>query len=218
MQSATHKQRVVLIATSNSGKLRDFAAVAAEQDVQIAGIPGFAKIQAAREDAPTFEANACKKAEHYSRFVRDQMVIADDSGLKVDALDGAPGVRSARYAADEISAAADAHANSPDQANNQRLLRELSGVADERRTASFVCEIAVALNGRLLAVFHGEVGGVILHSEQGKGGFGYDPLFYVPKLEKTFAELTPEEKSSISHRGQAFRKFLKWYEENSCRS
>lgn len=216
MQSAD-KKRVVLIATSNPGKLRDFAAVAAEHGIDIASIPGFANIRPAREDAPTFEANACKKAEHYSRFVENQMVLADDSGLKVDALDGAPGVRSARYAADETSAA-EPHANSPDNANNRRLLRELIDIPDDRRTASFVCEIAVARNGRLLAVFHGEVNGTILHSEQGQGGFGYDPLFYIRNLSKTFAELTPEEKSSISHRGQAFRKFLKWYEVDGCRA
>jgi XTP/dITP diphosphohydrolase len=215
MESAYSKQRVILIATSNSGKLRDFATIATTHKIQIDGIPGFEKIRPAREDAPTFEANACKKAEHYSRFVEDQMVVADDSGLKVDALGGAPGVRSARYAADETAACANTHDNSPDHLNNQRLLRELADVPDDHRTAAFVCEIAVALNGRLLAVFHGEVSGVILHAEQGQGGFGYDPLFYIPDLKKTFAELTPEEKSSISHRGQAFRKFLRWYENSS---
>ncbi len=222
------KRRAILIATSNTGKLRDFAAVAAAHGVEITAVPNFSQVPPAREDAPTFEANAAKKAEHYSRFVQNQMVLADDSGLKVDALQGAPGVRSARYAADEQSTSVEDGApqlpqladvgslNSPDHANNQRLLRELTGVPDERRTASFVCEIAVACNGRLLALFHGEVNGEILHREQGQGGFGYDPLFRIRHLDKTFAELTPEEKSSISHRGQAFRKFLKWHVESAC--
>jgi len=215
MNLATKTRLVIYIATSNEGKLRDFAAVAAEHRIDIAGIPDFKAIAAAREDAPTFEANACKKAEHYSRFLKDQVVLADDSGLKVDALGGAPGVRSARYAADAKNARG-GHANSDDDANNERLLREMVDVPDERRTAQFVCEIAAARNGRLLALFHGEVNGTILHSRQGHGGFGYDPIFYVWHLGKTFAELTAEEKTGISHRGQAFRKFLKWYDPNIC--
>jgi XTP/dITP diphosphohydrolase len=215
MKPATHVRPVVYIATSNSGKLRDFAAVAAEHGIEIAGLPNFKAILPAREDAPTFEANACKKAEHYSRCLQDELVLADDSGLRVDALGGAPGVHSARYAAQENDAPE--HENSDDDANNERLLRELVDVPDERRTAQFVCKIAAARNGRLLTLFHGEVNGTILHSRQGHGGFGYDPLFYVWHLGKTFAELTPTEKSEISHRGQAFRKFLRWYQgEKEC--
>ncbi len=209
MQAAVGKQRIVLIATSNQGKLRDFAAAAAQHGLEIEGIPDFEKIRPAKEDAPTFEANAAKKAEHYSRFVEDRIVVADDSGLQVDALNGAPGVHSARYAAMGQSSAS--HPNSDDAENNARLLRELADVEDERRTARFICKIAAARNGRLLAVFHGEVDGTILHAPRGSGGFGYDPLFYISDLNKTFAELTPEEKSSISHRGQAFRKFLQWH-------
>lgn len=213
MKSGTKQQRVIYVATSNVGKLRDFAAVAAEHAIEIAAIPNFESIPSPQEDAPTFEANACKKAEHYSRHLTDQLVLADDSGLKVDFLGGAPGVRSARYAADEKSTSLDRHLNSDDDANNERLLREMVDVPDERRTAQFVCEIAAARNGRLQAVFHGQVNGAILHSHQGHGGFGYDPLFYVWQMGKTFAELTPVDKSKISHRGQAFRKFLKWYEQ-----
>lgn len=215
MALGTAKKRVVMIATSNKGKLRDFAAVAAEHGIDIVAVPDFEKISPAREDAPTFEANAAKKAEHYSRFAPNQIVLADDSGLRVDALNGAPGVHSARYAALEQSETGTTHANSADAANNQRLLRELSSFEEDRRTASFVCEIAVARNGRLLAMFHGDVQGSILHEQRGTGGFGYDPLFFISNLNKTFAELSSEEKSSISHRGQAFRKFLKWYEERS---
>ena len=211
MESGVGRQRVVLVATSNKGKLRDFAAVAAEHGIQIEGIPDFANIPLAKEDAPTFEANAAKKAQHYSRFAESRIILADDSGLKVDALNGAPGVHSARYAAAESG---NTHANSSDHENNQRLLREMANIEEGQRTAAFVCEIAAALNGRLLAVFHGEVDGAILHSPRGEGGFGYDPLFYISDLRKTFAELSPGEKTSISHRGQAFRKFLGWYEKN----
>jgi XTP/dITP diphosphohydrolase len=205
---------VILIATSNSGKLRDFEAAAAEFGLEVAAIPDFTDIPAAREDAPTFEANACKKAEHYSRYVKDQLVLADDSGLRVDALGGAPGVRSARYAADGQADAVTG--NSSDRDNNARLLRELRGMPDNVRTARFICAIAVACNGRTLVVCRGEVKGTILHELRGSGGFGYDPLFHLPELDKSFAELSPEEKSSVSHRGQAFRKVLLWYSEHAA--
>ena len=155
------------------------------------------------EDGVTFDENARKKAEHYSRFAPGKIVLADDSGLEVDALGGAPGVHSARYAATSPAE------NANDQANNARLLRELSHAAD--RSARFVCAIAAAQDGRTLATFRGEAHGQILDSPRGSGGFGYDPLFVFPALEKTFAELTPEEKAIVSHRGAAFRKFLEWY-------
>lgn len=199
--------RQILIATSNAGKLRDFAAAAKEFGVAVAPVAGIDRLPPAREDAPTFEANACKKAEHYSRYAEQAYVLADDSGLEVEALEGAPGVRSARYAA----VSGDATANSTDEANNARLLQELAAVPEERRGARFVCCIAIARNGRTVACFRGEVQGTILHAPRGSGGFGYDPLFYPASLQKTFAELTPEEKASVSHRGQAFRKFLRWY-------
>lgn len=215
MQSASEKtRRVVLIATSNLGKLRDFAA-AAQHGVEIASVPNFSAIPLATEDAPTFEANACKKAEHYSRYAQGELVLADDSGLRVDALDGAPGVRSARYALDEnieTGAPSQAHKSS-DKANNERLLREMDDIPEERRSARFICAIAVARNGRTVAVFRGEVEGTILRAARGTGGFGYDPLFYIERLGKTFAELSPSEKASISHRGQAFAKFLRWYDQ-----
>jgi len=206
------ERRTVLIATSNRGKLRDFAAAAVQHGVEVAGIPDFDSIPLPREDAPTFEANACKKAEHYSRYAQGELVLADDSGLRVDALKGAPGVRSARYAADE-NAPSDESQNSTDKANNDRLLREMNHVADDHRGARFICSIAVARNGRTVAVFRGEVEGTMLREPRGSGGFGYDPLFYIERLGKTFAELTPEEKSEISHRGQAFAKFLRWCDQ-----
>jgi len=201
--------REILIATSNAGKLRDFAAAAAPFEVSIAAVPQIDALPPAREDAPTFEANACKKAEHYSRYVKGKYVLADDSGLEVEALGGVPGVHSARYAAE------DSPANSSDEANNARLLDEMAKVEDAQRNASFVCCIAVARDGRTEVCFRGQVSGTILHAPRGSGGFGYDPLFFISSLGKTFAEVSPEEKSSLSHRGQAFRKFLAWYASKS---
>jgi XTP/dITP diphosphohydrolase len=197
----------VLVATSNPGKLRDFAGAAAALGVEIAPIPGFASLAPVVEDGLTFEANARKKAEAYSRYVAGEMVLADDSGLEVDALGGAPGVHSARYAADAPHLAG---VNSEDAANNARLLRELKRVPPEKRTARFVCVIAAAEGGRTLEMFRGQAEGMILDAPRGSNGFGYDPLFFFPQIDKTFAELSAEEKSRYSHRGAAFRKFLEW--------
>ena len=201
--------RRVLVATSNPGKIRDLVGAAAAHNIEIATLPGFSVIPAVVEDGLTFEANAKKKAEHYSKYSESELVIADDSGLEVDALNGAPGVRSARYAADEVHAPDEAP-NSDDEANNARLLRELADVPDEFRTARFVCVIAVARNGHTLATFHGKAEGILLHQPRGENGFGYDPLFFFPLIKKSFAEITAEEKAQYSHRGSAFRQFLEW--------
>jgi XTP/dITP diphosphohydrolase len=195
----------VLIATSNQGKLRDFAGAAAVHGITVEGLPGFASLPEAAEDGTTFEENARKKAEHYSRFVTGELVLADDSGLAVDRLGGAPGVYSARYAASD-----DVSGNSDDTANNAKLLRELATVGVGERTGRFVCVISAARDGREVAHFRGVAEGVILRQARGKMGFGYDPLFYFPALGKSFAELTPEEKARVSHRGEALRKFLEW--------
>lgn len=199
----------VLVATSNEGKIRDLIGAATAHGVEIATLPNFPDLPTVIEDGLTFEANARKKADFYSGYSDGELVIADDSGLEVDALQGAPGVRSARYAADEHSAA-EQSGNSDDRANNARLLRELHDVPEEFRTGHFVCVIAVARNGHTLATFHGKAEGMILHAERGSSGFGYDPLFFFPQIEKTFAELTAEEKAKYSHRGAAFRQFLEW--------
>jgi XTP/dITP diphosphohydrolase len=199
----------VLIATSNAGKLRDFAGAAAPFGIEIATIPNFASLPAVVEDGRTFEENARKKAESYSREVPGDMILADDSGLEVDALKGAPGVHSARYAADAPHLMDN---NTDDEANNTRLLRELKDVPPDKRTGRFVCVIAVARDGQTLQVFRGEVEGTILNRPRGTNGFGYDPLFYFPQIQKSFAELTPEEKAQYSHRGVAFRQFLAWYQ------
>jgi len=204
--------RRILIATSNPGKLRDFAGAAAAHGIEIAGIPDFSSLPPVVEDGLTFEANARKKAEAYSRYVPGEIVLADDSGLEVDALHGAPGVHSARYAAPDLhdKEPHEADVNTDDKANNLRVLRELKDVPPEKRTARFVCVLAAALDGKTLATFRGSAEGVILEAPRGSNGFGYDPLFYFPQIGKTFAELSAEEKARYSHRGAAFRKFLEW--------
>lgn len=201
------KVQRILIATSNAGKLRDFAGAAAPRGIEIAGIPNFASLPLVVEDGLTFEDNARKKAEQYSHYVPGKIVVADDSGLEVDALNGAPGVHSARYAAEDPEKA---EANTDDGANNARLLRELKDIGRVQRTARFVCVLAAARDGKKLATFRGSAEGLILDSPRGTNGFGYDPLFYFPQIEKTFAELSAEEKAQYSHRGAAFRKFLEW--------
>jgi XTP/dITP diphosphohydrolase len=202
--------QTVLIATSNAGKLRDFAGAARGHGIEIAGIPNFSLLPTPVEDGQTFEENARKKAEEYSLAVPNEVVVADDSGLEVDALNGAPGVHSARYAADEPHLA---DTNTDDEANNARVLRELKDVSPAKRTGRFVCVLAAARNGKTLKTVRGTAEGIILDAPRGSNGFGYDPLFYFPQIRKTFAELTAEEKARYSHRGSAFRQFLEWYEK-----
>src|SRR3954453_2263348 len=198
--------RRILIATSNPGKIRDFAGAASVHGIEVAPLPNFASLPPVIEDGATFEANARKKAEAYSQHA-GELVIADDSGLEVDALGGAPGVHSARYAADEPHAA---ETNTDDGANNAKLVREICRVPPDRRTARFVCWIAAAQRGKTLAVFEGKAEGIIIEQARGSNGFGYDPLFYFPAIGKTFAELTPEEKTKYSPHGAPFRAFLDW--------
>ena len=200
----------VFIATSNSGKLRDFTAAAGSR-IEIRSMPNFTSLPSVEEDGLTFESNARKKAEHYSRFVPGELLLADDSGLEVKALHGQPGVRSARYAADAGILPASSGARDADVANNMHLLRQLSATNDQNRNARFVCVLAVAREGKTLRTFEGEVRGAILAAPRGDRGFGYDPLFLLPKFGKTLAELSPLEKAQVSHRGAAFRKFLDWF-------
>ena len=204
--------RRVLIATSNPGKLRDFAGAASTHGIEIAGIPNFASLPLVVEDGTTFEQNARKKAEEYSAYVPGEIVVADDSGLEIDALGGEPGVHSARYAAPDLHGMQphEAPENTDDEANNARVLRELKSVPAEKRTGRFVCVLAAAQDGQTLGTFRGIAEGIILDAPRGKNGFGYDPLFYFPQIAKTFAELSAEDKAKYSHRGAAFRKFLEW--------
>jgi XTP/dITP diphosphohydrolase len=210
-------KRKILVATSNPGKLRDFSGAALRHGVEIAGMPGFSSLPLVVEDGLTFEANARKKAEAYSRYVPGEIVVADDSGLEIDALNGEPGVHSARYAAPDLhnKQPHEAEANTDDNANNARVLRELKNIPPDKRTGRFVCVLAAARDGKTLATFRGTAEGVILDNPRGTNGFGYDPLFYFPPIGKTFAELSAEEKSKYSHRGKAFREFLQWCDEGA---
>jgi XTP/dITP diphosphohydrolase len=207
----TKMQRRVLVVTSNAGKLRDLAGAAAPYGITITTIPNLSSLPQVIEDGTTFEENARKKTEAYSLAVPGALVLADDSGLEIDALGGAPGVHSARYAADDPHAA---ECNTEDEANNARVLRELASVAAEKRTARFVCVLAVARDGQTLRTFRGTAEGILLDAPRGQNGFGYDPLFYFPQIGKTFAELSAEEKALYSHRGAAFRTFLEWCRAN----
>ncbi len=199
----------VLVATSNPGKLRDLVGAASPRGVQIRSIPDFSQLPTVVEDGSTFEENARKKAEEYSLHAPGEIVLADDSGLEIDALGGDPGVHSARYAADEPHLAG---SNTDDEANNAKLVRNLKKIPIDKRSGRFVCVIVAARDGKTLGVFHGKAEGVILDERRGTNGFGYDPFFYFPQIKKTFAELSAEEKANYSHRGKAFRKFLEWYQ------
>jgi XTP/dITP diphosphohydrolase len=228
------------LASSNPGKLREFRHAASARGIQVEPLPSIESLPACTEDGRTFEENARKKALHYSVYVSGP-VFADDSGICVDALGGAPGVLSARFAGPDAS----------DEENNRKLIEELrrsevpaGGLAQsealrsggfllpetrkappcarqENRAnapcveeqhsgpaAHYVCVIALAQSGRILYVTEGTVDGVILDQPRGTGGFGYDPYFFCPPLGMTFAELKPEEKFAVSHRGKAFRKLL----------
>jgi len=186
---------VLLIATANEGKFREIAAELAGASLQLRSLAEMPSVEACIEDGETFMANAEKKASYYARHYQCA-ALADDSGLEVDALNGGPGVMSARYAGK----------NGDDAANNEKLLEELADVPPARRTARFRCAMAVAdRQGRILARTEGVVEGVILYRSRGQNGFGYDPLFMVPELAKTTAEISPEHKNRISHRGQAVR-------------
>jgi XTP/dITP diphosphohydrolase len=182
---------IVYCATSNPGKLREFQLAGEGFDVR----PLPASIPAPEEHGSTFEENAIAKALHYSRFA-DGHLFADDSGLEVDALGGAPGVYSARYAGPDAT----------DQANNALLLKLLQGV--ENRTARFVCAIALAKNGEVTTTFHGAVEGRIVDHPRGSNGFGYDPLFYYPPFLCTFGEAPLASKMLVSHRAQALDKMF----------
>ncbi|MGC1107625.1 MAG: RdgB/HAM1 family non-canonical purine NTP pyrophosphatase [Candidatus Acidiferrales bacterium] len=185
------------MASSNAGKFREYGALAAEfaSEVAIDLLPGFSEFPAFPEDAPTFAENAAGKALHYSRFA-NEIVFADDSGLVVESLGGAPGVHSARYAGE----------NANDAERNAKLLAAMHEKSGEARKAKFVCVIAAAKQGKMLTVVSDSVEGTIANEPRGSNGFGYDPLFYFAPHKKAFGELTEAEKNQVSHRGKAFRR------------
>lgn len=195
-------------ATTNQGKLRDFRTAARAFSVDIDSLPGIESIAPPEEDGATFEANAVLKALYYSRFAPGALVLADDSGLEVDALGGAPGVRSARFAADSgLVDSPDANDNT-DVWNNMVLLQRMATIPAAQRTARYHCVLAAAREGVLCHTADGSVEGMILEAPRGTGGFGYDPLFYLPELDRTMAEIDLETKLSLSHRGRALVKLL----------
>jgi XTP/dITP diphosphohydrolase len=198
----------LFVATTSQGKLADFREAAEEYQIAIDPVPGLRTIPAPQENGPTFEANAIAKAIYYSGFAPNELVVADDSGLEVDALDGAPGVRSARFAADTgLTDSPDANDNT-DVWNNIVLLQKLDGIPMEKRTARYRCVLAAARDGELVMTAEGAVEGLILEAPHGTGGFGYDPLFYLPDLDQTMADLDISVKFALSHRGLAFAELL----------
>jgi XTP/dITP diphosphohydrolase len=191
-------------ATSNPSKLAEFATSASTAGIQVLALPNLHQIPEPVEDAPTFQANADLKAIAYSLAAPDLLVFADDSGLEVPSLNNQPGVRSARFADDH-------HFNpnpdlTTDQRNNGLLLHRL--LQQPSRAARFVCNLSLARDGQVLLRAEGQAPGQLLHAPRGAHGFGYDPLFLIPDLNLTFAEIPREQKWQLSHRGNAFRSLL----------
>lgn len=182
----------LVLATRNPGKIRELSALLAPLGYEVASLTDYPGAPEVAEDGATFAENAVKKAVAVARYT-GHLALADDSGLEVDYLGGAPGVLSARFAGE--------HGN--DRANNEKLLGLLAGVPPEKRTARFRCVMAIATPAGEVWTAEGSCEGLIAEAPRGEGGFGYDPLFYVPELGKTFAELEPEVKNRLSHRARA---------------
>ncbi|WP_419803924.1 non-canonical purine NTP pyrophosphatase [Terriglobus sp.] len=206
---------ILHVATTNTGKLRDFAfaaeglqADASGGPVQLATLPGLSALAAPAEDQETFEGNARLKAEYYARAAPGLLVLADDSGLEVDTLEGRPGVRSARFAAD---LGRSVETGEIDAANNDALL--LAMLEQVNRRARYRCVLALARDGVVFATADGSLEGEILTDPEGAGGFGYDPLFFVPELGCTMAQASPEDRLRLSHRGRALRALLAGLED-----
>jgi XTP/dITP diphosphohydrolase len=193
-------------ATTNPGKLSEFATSAGTAGIHVLALPHLATLPEPVEDADTFMGNAEIKAVAYSLASPGLLVFADDSGLEIDALGGAPGVRSARFADDrgfEMQSR-----RRKDDRNNTLVVELLSRLPFEPRTARFVCALALARDGEVLLRATGTIDGEIINTPRGMNGFGYDPIFLIPTLERTMAELPPDWKWKMSHRGEAFRELL----------
>lgn len=184
----------LVLATHNRGKVRELRELLSGTGMEVVSLAAYPGVQEVKEDGTTFEENAIKKAREVAQAV-GEIALADDSGLEVDYLDGAPGVYSARFAGEQHD----------DAANNRKLLQLMSGVPPEKRTARFRCVVAIATPGGKTETAEGTCEGLITTEPRGSGGFGYDPLFLVPAYSKTFAELDAAEKNLISHRGRALR-------------
>jgi len=196
-RSARHR---LLLSSSNAGKLQEYRQLASDSGIDLDLLPNFADLPPCEESAPTFAENSAGKALHYSQFT-PEFVIADDSGLVVPALGGAPGVYSARYAGPDAT----------DADRIRKLLREMEGKPDGERQARFVCVATLARGRRVLAVMSDSVEGILLREPQGQGGFGYDPVFYFPEFGRTFAEVSQGEKNRFSHRGKTFLKVFEFF-------
>lgn len=187
--------KTVIIATKNKGKAKEFERMFQPLGFEVRTLLDYADIEDIEETGSTFEENAIIKAEAVSN-ITGQVVISDDSGLIVDALNGAPGIYSARYAGTEKN----------DEANMDKVLEELKDIPEEERTARFYCSLAVAFPDGETITVNGTCEGIILRERRGSHGFGYDPIFFVTELGKAMAELAPEQKSKISHRAKALQK------------
>lgn len=201
--------KLLVLATTNQNKVREFRQFVSEFPVTVKSLSDFGPLPGVIEDGSTFDANAYKKAHHYAK-VLGIPALADDSGLVVEALSGAPGVRSARYAGDNVS----------DQENCRKLLAEMEGQSN--RKASFVCVLSIAVPSGPALTYEASCEGTILDAPRGSNGFGYDPLFYYEPYGKTFAEISMDEKNKVSHRGKVlselsgeFDKVLKWLEQRT---
>lgn len=201
------KNQVVVLATRNKGKTIEIKKLLEDFPVDIKNLEDFGPIPPVQEDGATFDENAYKKAS-FTAKVLGFPALADDSGLEVNALGGAPGVQSARFAGPEAT----------DEENNARLLQEMEGKTD--RSAAFMCVISVAVPSGPALTYEARCEGVIAEEPVGEQGFGYDPVFYYPPMKKTFAQMTPEEKNTVSHRGKAlaelreeFDRVLTWIEQ-----
>lgn len=189
----------LLIASKNLKKTRELQSLLRELPVRVLSLEDFPSAPDVEEDGSTFAENAAKKALSIADW-SGQLTLADDSGLCVDALGGAPGIFSARYSAEKS-----------DAANCEKLLREMKDVPEKARQAAFHCAVALAEPGRLLGVFQGKCSGIIAVDQHGEGGFGYDPLFIEPVTRKRFAEIPEDHKNRISHRAQALRHFKEYF-------
>jgi XTP/dITP diphosphohydrolase len=205
------EKRQILIATTNPGKFAEISAML-DADVQWISLADLEDVSQIKENGKSFAENARKKALGYAKQT-GLWTIADDSGLVIDALGGQPGVKSARFSGEK-----EKNRTLLDHKNMAKVLKLLRGIPKEKRAARFVCCLCLASPEKVLIETQGELAGLIAEKEIGENGFGYDPIFFVPHLNKTVAQLTPEEKNAISHRGNAIRQLKPQLDNILCHS